>query len=89
METLTGFVRRDVRTVTSKNVRLIYDLTGLSPWDFARWRIKERLPRSQIPDNQEWRISLLQKLLGIRGELYSKNESTQMIQDMVNSLCST
>ena len=51
---LVRIVGRDVRSVTSRNVRLITNLTGLSPWDFARWRIKERLPRSEIPDNQEW-----------------------------------
>ena len=86
---LVRIVARDVRSVTSRNVRLIADLTGLSPWDMARWRIKEKLPKSQIPANQEWRIQLIQKLLDRRRELYYQNESIEMIQDMLGSLCST
>ena len=38
---LVRIVSRDVRSVTCRNVQLITDLSGLSPWDLARWRIKD------------------------------------------------
>ena len=43
-------------------------LTGLSPWDYASWRVKDRLPKSQVPALDYWRQGLLLKLLEMRGD---------------------
>jgi hypothetical protein len=77
-------VARDARSVTWKNVSLLKNVSGLSPWDYSKWRIKEKLPRSQIPANNEWRLSLLQKLLEKRRQQVQNVEDT-----LINSLCNT
>ena len=86
---LVRVVARDSRSVTCKNVSLLKSVSGLSPWDFAKWRIKERLPVAAIPANNEWRLSLLKKLLDIRRQQELQAENTLKTTQMIDSLCST
>ena len=86
---LVRIVARDVRSVTSKNVALVTACSGLSPWDYAKWRIQEQLPKKPVPDNQEWRTTLLLKMMDTRQELINQNKDTKNIQGMIDSLCST
>ena len=86
---LVMVVARDSRSVTCKNVSLLKSVSGLSPWDFAKWRIKERLPVAAIPANNEWRLSLLKKLLDIRRQQELQAENTLKTTQMIDSLCST
>jgi hypothetical protein len=51
-------VSRDARFTVFRNIQLIEQLSGLTPWDFPKFRI--------IPENNEWRLSLLEKMLNIR-----------------------
>jgi hypothetical protein len=43
---LVRIVSMDFRTVTCRNVEHLTTLTGLSPWDYANGRLKEKLPSS-------------------------------------------
>ena len=63
---LTRIVSRDVRSVTCRNVMLLSELTGLSPWDYSKWRIQEKFRKAAVPQNDEWRPGLLLKLLDTR-----------------------
>ena len=60
---LANIVSRDSQSVTNKNIELVKNAAGCSPWDFSTWRIKAGLKVSPIPENDEWRISLLSKML--------------------------
>ena len=86
---LARIVARDVRSVTSRNVRLIETVSGLSPWDYSKWRIKEKLAKTEIPDNNLWRVGLLQKLLVQRQENNALCIDTKQLDGMIDSLCST
>ena len=55
---LARIVSRDVRSVTCRNVMLLSELTGLSPWDYNKWRIQEKFRNAAIPLNGEWRPGL-------------------------------
>ena len=65
---LARIVLPDDRSVTSRNVNLIKAVSGLSPWDYTKWRIKEKLPKAPVPDNDEMRRGLLSRLLTLRQE---------------------
>ena len=86
---LVRIVARDVRSVTSRNVNLVTSSSGLSPWNFAKWRVKEKLTIRAVPENQEWRTTLLLKMLDMRQDLHNQNMNTKHIQGMIDSLCST
>ena len=63
---LVRIVARDARSVTGKNGSLITEVSGLSPWDYSKWRIKEKLSKATVPANNEWGLGHLQKLLEMR-----------------------
>ena len=86
---LVRIVARDVRSVTSRNIKLIETVSGLSPWDYSKWRIKEKLTKTDIPDNNLWRISLLKKMLVLRQERSAQCVDTKQLDEMIESLCST
>ena len=83
---LARIVSRDVRSVTCRNVTLLAELTGLSPWDFSKWRIEEKLKKSSVPPNDEWRPGLLVKLLEKRRDCV---ENHDQLDKMIESLCTT
>ena len=82
---LVRIVARDVRSVTSRNVKLIESVSGLSPWDYSKWRIKEKLTKT----NNEWRVGLLVKLLTLRQNKQASFEDTTQVDGMIDSLCCT
>ena len=86
---LVRIVARDVRSVTSRNIKLIETVSGLSPWDYSKWRIKEKLAKTDIPDNNMWRIGLLKKMLVLRQERSAQCVDTKQLDEMIESLCST
>ena len=82
---LVRIVSRDSRSVTCKNIEHLTTLTGLSPWDYSSARLKEKLPRSLVPDGEWWRPGLLLKMLEMRGSVIDHDH----LNKMVDSLCST
>ena len=84
---LVRIVARDVRSVTSRNVNLIKDVSGLSPWDYTKWRIKNVLPKAASPANDEWRTGLLLKLLVLRQDQEVIQVDTGQLDSMIDSLC--
>ena len=86
---LVRIVARDVRSVTSRNVKLIESVSGLSPWDYSKWRIKEKLTNTIVPANNEWRVGLLEKLLTLRQNKQASFDDTTQVDGMIDSLCCT
>ena len=67
---LAHVVSRDPGSATAKNMKYIQEITSLSVWDFAPWKIKEALPVKTVPEAEVRRLRLLGHLLGCRS---SKN----------------
>ena len=86
---LTRIVSRDARSIVWKNVELIKSLSGLSPWDFSSWRVVQKIENAPIPPGNEWRITLLVKLLNQRRQKSASLEDTRHLTLMINSLCDT
>ena len=62
---LAHVVSRDPGSVTAKNLKYIQEITSLSVWDFATWKIKEALPVKTVPETEVWRLRLIGHLLQI------------------------
>ena len=82
---LARIVSRDARSVTCRNVTLLSEVTGLSPWDYSKWRIQEKLQKTAVPSNDAWRSGLLLKLLETR----RTSVGHEHLDKMIDSLCST
>ena len=86
---LARVVSHDVRSTTSRNLQFIQKMSGLSPWDYSSWRVVEKIETASVPPNNEWRLTLLVKLLETRSQKSALLEDTSRLTMMINSLCNT
>ena len=86
---LARIVSRDARSTVFKNVRLIEEMSGLSPWDYSIWRILRKIENATVPVGNKWRMTFLVKLLDMRRKESAQMEDTNQLDLMINSLCNT
>ena len=84
---LANIVSRDAQSVTSRNINLVKNACGLSPWDYSSTRVKSALEKIPVPGNNSWRLPLLTKLLEMRSLQEKLLQKTDRLTDMINSLC--
>ena len=63
----------------------IKTISGFSRWDYGKIKIAENVATVSVPDNNEWRLILLEKMLRFRMEMETKMEDTAAITKM--TLC--
>ena len=56
---------------------------------FGKIEIKAALPITQVPDDQKWRLGLLDSLLRERSTLLSEGQDAKCVISMISSLCNT
>ena len=80
---------RDVRTNTGNNLQHVQEMTGLDPWSCFGSQVKKVMNEklAQLPQQDEWRLPYLGKLLEKRGEKYYKVEDTTELTELIDSLC--
>ena len=83
---LVRIISCDARYTVFRNVQFIKEISGLSPWDFASWRILQKIENSPVPANNEWRLTLL---LSYCSEKTASSEDCDHITQMIESLCNT
>ena len=64
-------------------------LTQLDPVSDSVRCIKMALPVKLVPEEEEWRLGLLDKLLDLRVERRAAGEDEKAVTAMISSLCST
>ena len=84
---LANIVSRDAQSVTSRNINLVKNACGLSPWDYSSTRVKSALEKIPVPGNNSWRLPLLTKLLEMRSLQEKLLQKTDRLTEMINSLC--
>ena len=85
-------VAKDVRTTTSKNLRLVEAESGGLTWAATPWKIREGCAAEEpnVPRVDSWRIPYLGKLLEERDDLVYKGAETvqvENVQELIDSLC--
>ena len=85
---LANIVSRDAKSTFYRNVQFVKEAAGLSPWDFTSKQIANGIENAPIPPNNEWRMTLLVKLLTKRRQMTAAMEDSKVAQ-MVDSLCNT
>jgi hypothetical protein len=86
---LAHIVSRDVRTTTGSNLRHVQEMTGLDPWCCLGSQVKKVLGEklADLPEQDEWRLPYLGKLLEQRGDFYYQLEDTSELTELIDSLC--
>ena len=75
--------------VTSRNIKLVTSESGCSPWDYSSIQVKAGLKKTSVPENNEWRLSLLMKMLECRRTEEKQLTNTDRLTEIINSLCDT
>ena len=89
---LARMVAKDVRTATSRNLRLIEAESGGHTWEATPWKIREGCAGEEpdVPRVDSWRLPYLGKLLEERDDLVYKGVETEQVenlQELIDSLC--
>ena len=53
---VANMVARCARSTTGRNMLNIERETNLDPWTTQSWRIRDEVPRAEVPEMQGWRI---------------------------------
>ena len=86
---LANIVAQDCQYVTAKNVKLVERAAGCSPWDYSTMRIKAGLKKPPAPENDEWRLPLLLKMLDHRRHEESLLHKTENLSKMTSTIPSS
>ena len=86
---LARIVAHDANSTVYKNLKYIQELSGWNPWDSTGHQIGLKIESSRVPPNNEWRMTLLKKLLATRMLKSFDLEDTKHISVMIDSLCNT
>ena len=81
----------DMRSVTGKN---LFNLKREAGMDITRENMnKTRVvllsTRTAVPVQDSWRVGCLRKFLTERSQLEAKHQSTEVMDPLIDSLCST
>ena len=61
----------------------------LDPWNTEAWRVRNAVPRSQVPAADGWRVQYLSKLLSRRLEMETECQDVEEITSLIDSLSSS
>ena len=87
---LVNMIASDPRSTTFQNLRYLRKVIKLEdPEQFSSWRIKEELPKQDVPQAEQWRLGLMTRLMHMKQNLYMEVQDSQKITAMLDSLCST
>ena len=86
---LAELISKDARSTTAGNLAHVSAITGLNCSTAGKIEIKAALPITQVPDNQKWRLGLLDSLLRERSTLLSEGQDAKRVISMISSLCNT
>ena len=88
---MANLISRDLCSVTGRNLRMVEDETGLSPWVQTPARFKETLAsvKEDVPAADHWRLGYLALLLEQRQEAHygGYQEEEERIDGLIESLC--
>ena len=88
---LVNTIMKDQRSITAKNLNYLENMSNCAVIRFAKWKVRQNLPKRSVPQNETWRLGLLSLLLEARtSKHYSHiNASKVQIEEMISSLCKT
>ena len=87
---LARMVSADPRPTTYVNLKYLSEITTLDQVEWlSSWRVRYSLPSQRVPEQEMWRLGLLESLLGLRSEKYNLVQDTRTVCAMIDSLCST
>ena len=79
----------DARTVLAGNLALVSDLSKQDLGVASARMVRDALPVAEVPENELWRLGLLDILLRNRADLEKEGSDSKSVCAMISSLCAT
>ena len=79
----------DARTVLAGNLALVSDLSKQDLGVTSARMVRDALPVAEVPENELWRLGLLDILLRDRADLEKEGSDSKSVCAMISSLCAT
>ena len=89
MRILSGIVSQDIQSVTGRNLYNLAALFNLNPRKDPVTSFKSKNIGYTTPEEDTWRLPFLVKLLDQRSELFTCEEDTANIDELIESLCAS
>ena len=86
---MAEMVAKDARTTSAGNLAFLAKLTGLDCMVADKMQVKSMLPVEAVPENERWRLGLLDALLLERSSIEKEAGDTKRVIALISSLCST
>ena len=87
---LANLVGRDTNSVTGRNLsNLMEEFPTVDPWRHGAAHFKTEYRGYLVPDEDQWRLPLLKKLLYQRREMDTCGEDVTTITELIDSLCTS
>ena len=86
---LARVVARDQTSVTGRNLERLRQEFYLDPWTMSSKTFKAAYKGYLVPEQDKWRLSLLERLLSQRREMATCDENVEPVTELIDSLCST
>ena len=82
-------VAQDIRSPTGRNCQNLRDEFDFDPWLTSPSTLKSKYCQYEVPEADKWRLPLLSTLLSQRYELTACGEDTEIVDGLIESLCSS
>ena len=86
---MAEIVSKDARTTTAGNLAYLASLTSLDCATSSKLEVKSLLPVEMVPENETWRLGLLDTLLQERCYIEREGGDIKRVTAMISSLCTT
>ena len=86
---MCSIAAQDIRSVTAKNCYNLTEEFSLDPWTVPICRFNEEYKYYVLPDQDKWRLSYLMDLLVQKYEMDACGEDTDIVTELIQSLCSS
>ena len=80
---------QDIRTTTGRNTRNLEEEFVQNPWTLSPSSINSMYQQYGLPQQDSWRISYLSDLMYQRYEMKACDEDTEIVTQLIESLCSS
>ena len=80
---------QDIRTTTGRNIRNLEEEFAQNPWTLLPSSINSMYQQYGLPQQDSWRISYLSDLMYQRYEMKACDEDTEIVTQLIESLCSS
>ena len=86
---MSNIAASDIRSVTGRNCHNLVQEFNLDPWSSSPAAMRAKYSHYEVPDADSWRLPLLTTLIQQRYELNACDEDTDIVDGLIESLCSS